>query len=225
MFANFVVLRAAGCPELAGPILSGAAEPSGQVRLRPFISLPTHERESIKTIKDFFQTNAVALRQAFDTPQTLCARAVFSCLRSWHKARGAGRQLGHGFCAASAEQLRALARRRALRCKLFPGGALGPAFLAPAAVFAFRGGVSGGSAGRAALPGAGRSPLLAAVPGEGKVPRQGQRLGKGREGIRHPGARRRLPWRRFAVVADLEQHLRLFLLGLPVLLQPAAGRA
>lgn len=42
-------------------------------------------------------------------------------------------------------------------------------------------------------------------------------------GIRHPGSGPRLPCCRFSVVADLEQHLRLFLLGLPGLLQPVVG--
>lgn len=160
--------------------------------------------------------------------QTLCARAVFSCLRSWHKARGAGQQPGHGFCAASAKQLRTFPRCQALRCNLFPGSNLGPAFLlALAGVSAFWGGVSSGAAGHAALPRAGWSPVLAAgrgVPGEGKASRQGQQLGKGTGGIQHPGACCCLPWCCFAVVADLEQHLCLFLLGLPGLLQPVAGR-
>lgn len=42
-------------------------------------------------------------------------------------------------------------------------------------------------------------------------------------GIWHPGSGPRLPRSRFSVVADLKQHLRLFLLGLPGLLQPVVG--
>lgn len=78
-----------------------------------------------------------------------------------------------GFAQRAPSGSRALVWHRALRCRLCPGRALGPAFLlSPAAVFAFWGGVSGRAARRTALPGAGCSPLFAAgrgIPGEGEA--------------------------------------------------------
>ena len=102
----------------------------------------------------FFQTNKVFLRQAFDT---LCPGCVFLPLLM---ARGKRSRLT---TRAWLLRLCVLAWWRALRCELFLGGALGPAFLlALAAVFALWGGVSGGATGHATLPRAGQSPLLAA---------------------------------------------------------------
>lgn len=118
----------------------------------------------------FFQTNEVTLgpRSAQQGP----GPGGFLPSLAAQRGRQPGRGSGH----------RAAPRSRVLRHQLFAGAAPGPASLpAPAAVCAFRGGVSGGS-GLTVLPRAGRSPRCAAgrgVPAEGEAP-QWMQLGRAR---------------------------------------------
>lgn len=170
-----------------------AAEPSRHCTLRPFISLVTHNRDTIKTLMSSDQ-HSPPRAGSWCAADALPGQR-FPC--SWHKA-------------APCTRCQALWRRLCL------GAPLSPAFLlAPVAIFAFWGAPLG--AGRSPLPAAGQG-----VPVEGKAPRQGP-AGKGMGGIHHPSTLGHPPWCCFAVVAHLEQHRCCFLLGLPGLLQPAMG--